>query len=223
MIGEVTSLPRTGGFRTPPGRRASAYSWTCFWELGRQDIYAHVPQQGTKGKYLFVVSLLLHQLWKLPYIDVRGKLGGIACPPELLSLVPSSQSQRLFHYIPDKLCCWQPSDRTIASHACLCTIVTNDIPELHDHFGKCEHSYGHWLDLPLIEGGFHLWQILQEFPEAADPKIRDVTPLRLMSWLSCQLSERTHLLIKEAMKEFSQVEPVQSCKLVSSRAPQHLG
>ena len=38
--------------------------------------------------------------------------------------------------------------------------------------------------------------------------------LRLMSWLSCQLSERTHLLMKEAMKEFSQVEPVQSGKIL---------
>ena len=140
-------------------------------------------------------------LVKLPYIDVRGKLGGIACPPELLSLIPSPKRPRLhlFHYVPDKLCCWQPSDRTIASLPCLCTIVTNSTPELHDHFGKSEHSYGHWLELPLVEGEFHLWQVLQEFPEAADPKMRDVTPLRLMSWLSCQLSERIHLLIKEAM------------------------
>ena len=122
---------------------------------------------------------LLHLLWKLPYIDVRGKLSGIACPPELLSLIPSPKGQRLhlFHYVPDKLCCWQPSDRTIASLPCLCAIVTNSIPELHDHFGKSEHSYGHWLEVPLIEGGFHLWQVLQELPEAADPKMRDVTPL----------------------------------------------
>ena len=35
-----------------------------------------------------------------------------------------------------------------------------------------------------------------------------------MSWLSCQLSERTHLLVKEAMKEFSHVEPVQSDKIL---------
>ena len=25
---------------------------------------------------------LLHLLWKLPHIDARGKLGGMACPPE---------------------------------------------------------------------------------------------------------------------------------------------
>ena len=38
---------------------------------------------------------LLHLLWKLPYIEVRGKLGGIACPPELLSLIPAPEGQRL--------------------------------------------------------------------------------------------------------------------------------
>ena len=51
-------------------------------------------------------------------------------------------------------------------------------------------------------------------PAAADPKLRDVTPLRLMSWLSCQLSGRTHLLIKECMAEFAQVEPVHSEKIM---------
>ena len=35
-----------------------------------------------------------------------------------------------------------------------------------------------------------------------------------MSWLSCQLSERTDLLIKECMAEFSQVEPVHSDRIM---------
>ena len=66
----------------------------------------------------------------------------------------------------------------------------------------------------MVEGEFHLWQVLQEFPAAADPALRDVTPLRLMSWPSCQLSEKTQLLIDEAMKEFSKVEPVHSDKIL---------
>ena len=53
--------------------------------------------------------------------------------------------------------------------------------ELHDHFGKSEHSYGHWPS-SMQEEWFSLWQFLQYFPEAADPKLRDVSPLRLMSW-----------------------------------------
>ena len=146
----------------------------------------------------------------------RGKLGGIACPPELLSMIPVGKGQglQLFHYARDLLCCWQPTLAYINRLPCLRTIVHNDISELRDHFGKCEHSYGHWIEIPMQEGCFPLWQFLQMFPEAADPKLRDVTPLRLMSWLSCQLSHRTHLLIKECMAEFSQVEPVHSDKIM---------
>ncbi len=70
----------------------------------------------------------------------------------------------------------------------------------------------------MQEGWFSLWQFLQTFPEAADPKLRDVTPLSLMSWLSCQLSDRTDLLIKECMAEFSQVEPVHSDKIKQTDA-----
>ena len=63
---------------------------------------------------------LLHMLWKLLYIDARGKLGGIACPPELLSAIPPAKGQglQLFHYVPDLLCCWQPTDRFIDSLPC---------------------------------------------------------------------------------------------------------
>ena len=159
---------------------------------------------------------LLHMLWKLPHIQARGKLGGIACPPELLHTIPPGKGQglQLFHYLPDTLCSWQPTYAFVARLPCVCTMVENDIPELHDHFGKCEHSYGHWLELPMQEGWFSLWQFLQLFPAAADPKLRDVTPLRLMSWLSCQLSSRTHLLLQECMTEFSQIEPVHSDKIL---------
>ena len=84
----------------------------------------------------------------------------------------------------------------------MCTIVANEWSDLHDHFGKSEHEYGHWIDLPMQAGKFQLWRF-----DAAAPKLRDVTPLRLMSWLSYQLSQRTDLLIKECMMDFSQIEP----------------
>ena len=158
---------------------------------------------------------LLHLLWQFPCVEARGKLGGIACPPELLRTIPADKGQgvQLFHYEKDLLCCWQPTFDYINRLHCSCTIVTNDQPDLHDHFGKSEHSYGHWIELPIQAGWFQLWRFLQLFPDAADPKLRDVTPLRLMSWLSCQLSERTKMLIKECMAEFSRVEPVHSDKI----------
>ena len=152
-------------------------------------------------------------------MDARGKLGGIACPPELLNTIPSDKGLglHLFHYERDLLFCWQPTFDSfdyIQSLHCVCTIVINEWSGLHDHFGKSEHAYGHWIDLPTQAGWFQLWRFLQELPSAAEPKLRDVTPLRLMSWLSYQLSQRTSLLIKECMAEFSQIEPVQSDKIL---------
>ena len=159
---------------------------------------------------------LLHLLWQLPFVDARGKLGGIACPPELLNTIPSDKGLglHLFHYERDLLCCWQPTFDYIRSLHCVCTIVTNDWSDLHDHIGKSEHACGHWIDLPMQAGWFQLWRFLQELPAAADPKLRDVTPLRLMSWLSYQLSQRTSLLIQECMAEFSQIKPAQSDKIL---------
>ena len=196
---------------TPSYRRLPHPSWnTCFKLLldlligaGKTRYMGTRPHAG-HDREVFVRGFsagsysglcLLHLLWKLPFVDVSGKLGAIACPPELLKTIPADKGRglQLFHYERDLLCCWQPSFDYVDSLPCSCTIVTNDLPELHDHFGKSEHSYGHWLELPIQAGWFQLWHFLQSFPLAADPKLRDVTPLRLMSWLSCQLSERTDL------------------------------
>ena len=38
---------------------------------------------------------LLHLLWKLPFVDARGKLGAIACPPELLKTIPADKGRGL--------------------------------------------------------------------------------------------------------------------------------
>lgn len=40
---------------------------------------------------------------------------------------------------------------------------------LHEHFGKCEPSYGRWLDVNLSEGEFPLWRLLADSPAAAHP------------------------------------------------------
>ena len=94
---------------------------------------------------------LLHLLWKLPFVEAHGKLGGIACPLELLCTIPADKGQglHLFHYERDLLCCWQPTTDFIQKLPCVCTIVANDWADLNDHFGKSEHEYGHWIDLPM--------------------------------------------------------------------------
>ena len=216
----------------PPHRRLPHPSWTTCVSLlidlligAGKTRYLCTRPHARQQRDVFVRGFsaasysgicLLHLLWKLPFVEARGKLGGIACPPELLSAIPADKGHglQLFHYERDLLCCWQPTFDYINRLSCLCTIVTNDWSDLHDHFGKSEHSYGHWIELPMQAGWFHLWRFLQMFPAAADPKLRDVAPLRRMSWLSCQLSDRTHLLIKECLAEFSQVEPVHLDKIM---------
>ena len=53
--------------------------------------------------------------------------------------------------------------------------------ELREHFGNCEHSQGHWIDLDMT-WQFPLWQLLRERPAVAHPQCRDIAPLRLVSW-----------------------------------------
>ena len=171
-------------------------------ELPQKEVLAQLEEAYARAT---VALTRAQKLWQFPSVDARGKLGGIACPPELLATIPIDKGPglHLFHY-----------DRDLLQRlSCVCTLVTNEWPDLNDHFGKSEHAYGYWIDLNMQVGYFQLWRFLQDFPAAADPKQRDVTPLRLMSWLSYQPSQRTHLLIKECMTEFAHIEPVQSDKI----------
>ena len=101
---------------------------------------------------------LLHLLWKLLFVEAHGKLGGIACPLELLCTIFADKGQglHLFHYERDLLCCWQPTIDFIQKLPSMCTIVANDWADLNDHFGKSEREYGHWIDLPMQAGRFQL-------------------------------------------------------------------
>ena len=64
---------------------------------------------------------LLHLLWKLPHVTAGGKLGGIACPPELLSAIPLGKGQGLQLSTMYRICCAVGNQHTptlIASLAC---------------------------------------------------------------------------------------------------------
>ena len=207
------------GCHTWPGLIVSAFCWICSQGLANCNTWAlahllrSIERSSWEDSLLdHIVGLcLLHMLWKLPHIEAAGKLGGIACPPELLSTIPAQKGQRLqlFHYTPDKLCCWQPNSRTIQSLPCLCTIVENSIPELKDHFGKCEHGYGHWLQAPLVEGEFS-WFVANigwiSWTSQARCRSSEIDP---MAQLSPQHASST-------MAEFSKVEPVHSNKILQA-------
>ena len=90
---------------------------------------------------------LLHLLWSMPHVQVGGILGGIAFPPALLhGIQPDHGAQlMLIHLTTDRLCQWHPRDETLSSLPCKYCIVDRSTPELREHFGTSEHSYGHWI------------------------------------------------------------------------------
>ena len=130
---------------------------------------------------------LLHLLWNMPHVQVGGILGGIACPPALLHGI---------HLTTDRLCQWHPRDETLSSLSCKYCIVDRSTPELREHFGSCEHSYGHWIDLSLPHGRYPLWQLLRQYPDVALPQCRDIAPLRLVSWVSCEVPAHVQQVLR---------------------------
>ena len=134
---------------------------------------------------------LLHLLWNMPHVQVDGILGGIALPPLLLHGIQPDHGDRLMviHLTTDRLCQCDPRDETLSSLPCKYCIVDRSTIELREHFG--EHSYGHWIDLNMPHGRFPLWQLLRQYPEVAHPQCRDIAPLRLVSWVSCEVPAPT--------------------------------
>ena len=99
---------------------------------------------------------LLHLLWNMPHVQVGGILGGIACPPALLHGIQPDHGDQLMliHLTTDRLCQWHPTDETLRSLNCKYCVVDRSTLELREHFGTCEHSYGHWIDLSLPHGRY---------------------------------------------------------------------
>ena len=94
--------------------------------------------------------------------------------------------------------------------------------ELREHFGSCEHSYGHWIDLDMPHGRFPLWQLLREKPAAAHPPCRDIAPLRLVSWLSCEVPVRVQQVLNQLMTLFGEVTPAPSSEVIDIGLQQEL-
>ena len=81
-------------------------------------------------------------------------------------------------------------------------------PELREHFGTSEHSYGHWIDFSLPHGRYPLWQLLRQYPDVALPQCRDIAPL--VSWVSCEVPARVQQVLHQLMTLFGEVAPVSS-------------
>ena len=147
----------------------------------------------------------------------RGYLAWYCFSPVLLHcILPEQGSQlMLIHLTTDRLCQWHPADSTLRSLSCKYCIVDRATLELREHFGTCEHSYGHWIDLDMPHGRFPLWQLLRERPAVAHPQCRDIALLRLVSWLSCEVPSMVQQVLNQLMILFGDVTPAPFCEVIA--------
>ena len=61
----------------------------------------------------------------------------------------------------------------------------------------------HMVDIPI-------WQLLRQYPDVALPQCRDIAPLRLVSWVSCEVPARVQQVLHQLMTLFGEVAPVSS-------------
>ena len=196
----------------PSHRRLAHPSWIAGMKMmldlllgARQNRYLrsrpfdHLPAQVyvrgfSAGSYSGIC--LLHLLWNMPHVH---------------GIQPDHGARLMvIHLTTDRLCQWHPHDDTLRSLPCKYCIVDRSTIELREHFGASEHSYGHWIDLNMPHGRFSLWQLLRQYPEVAHPQCRDIAPLRLVSWVSCEVPARVQRVLHQLMTLFGEVTPVSS-------------
>ena len=153
----------------------------------------------------------LHLLWNMPHVQVGGILGGISCPPALIHGISPEhgQSLMLIHLTTDRLCQWHPYDKTLRSLNCEYCI------ELKEFLGSCEHSYTHWIDISLPHGRYPLNQLLRRFSDVDSLQARDIAPLRLISWVSCEVPDHVQQVLNQLMVLFGAVAPVSSDEILA--------
>ena len=163
----------------------------------------------------FAGLTILQLLWKIPNVVTNGKLGAIACPPQLLVTPPAAHALHLLHYEADQLCVWKPGQRQLDQLQIRYTYVCTEGSAYKEHFGAKEHSYSHWLTLNHSAGWWDLARFLFLHPEAASSAKRDATPLRLLSWLSFRLEPAVDELIEATMLHLSTAEEVKDIDLLA--------
>ena len=180
----ATALELFGASHIQPSHRRMPHvlwtdSMTLIWNLlmgGRMGRYTGSPDtlvldqrvdlRGfSAGSFAGLSTLQL--LWKIPNVVTKGKLGAIACPPQLLVTPPTSHALQLLHYESDQLCVWKPGHRQLDQLQIRYTYVSTEGPAYKEHFGAREHSYSHWLSLDLPAGWWDLARFLFLHPTAA--------------------------------------------------------
>ena len=197
------------------GARKHRYLGRCLAAPRPAEVYV---RGFSAGSYSGIC--LLHLLWNMPHVQVGGILGGISCPPALIHGISPEHGQRimLIHLTTDRLCQWHPDDKTLHSLNCKYCIVDRKTQELKELFGSCEHSYGHWIDISLPHGRYPLYRLLRRFSDVAPPQARDIAPLRLVSWVSCEVPDHVQQVLNQLMVLFGAVAPVSSDEVLMIRS-----
>ena len=147
----------------------------------------------------YVGLALVHILREIKSVRTCSVLGAIACPPLLLKVPDDRHIVHLIHYVPDKLCRWNPGQPFLDTLRCKYTIVHGHFDLHQHHFGKDEHNYSHWLNLQLEKGVFSLPHLMMRHDDAALSQRRDAAPLRLISWLTFSLPYSLQELVEALM------------------------
>ena len=228
----ATALEIFGATHIQPSHRRMPHvlwtdSMTLIWNLlmgGRMGRYTGSPDTLVLDQRIdlrgfsagsFAGLSTLQLLWKIPNVVTNGKLGAIACPPQLLVTPPAAHTLHLLHYEADQLCVWKPGQRQLDQLQIRYTYVSTEGPAYKEHFGAKEHNYSHWLTLNHSAGWWDLARFLFLHPEAASSAKRDATPLRLLSWLSFRLEPAVDELIEATMLHLSTVEEVKDIDLLA--------
>ena len=193
------------------GARKHRYLGRCLAAPRPAEVYV---RGFSAGSYSGIC--LLHLLWNMPHVQVGGILGGISCPPALIHGISPEHGQRmLIRLATGRLCQWHPCDKTLHSLNCKYCIVDRKTQELKELFGSCEHSYGHWIDISLPHGRYPLYRLLRRFSDVAPPQARDIAPLRLVSWVSCEVPDHVQQVLNQLMVLFGAVAPVSSDEVIA--------
>ena len=228
----ATALEIFGATHIQPSHRRMPHvlwtdSMTLIWNLlmgGRMGRYTCSPDTLVLDQRIdltgfsagsFAGLSTLQLLWKIPNVVTNGKLGAIACPPQLLVIPPAAHTLHLLHYEADQLCVWKPGQRQLDQLQIRYTYVSTEGPAYKEHFGAKEHNYSHWLTLNHSAGWWDLARFLFLHPEAASSAKRDATPLRLLLWLSFRLEPAVDELIEATMLHLSTVEEVKDIDLLA--------
>ena len=150
----------------------------------------------------YVGLALVHVLKEIKSVRTRSVLGAIACPPSFLNVHSDQHAVHLIHYIPDRLCRWNPSQPFLHSLKCRYTVVDGHFDLYGQHFGKHDHNYSHWLRIQLGCGRFSLPHLMMRYDEAALAQRRDAAPLRLISWLTFGLPKWLQDIVEALMMHY---------------------